>query len=64
MELLDIQKNPHELNIIYGTKENSKTTDQLKKELHNLIVQYQDDEALQVFEKGKKLILKIYELFK
>lgn len=50
-ELFDIQKDPHELNNVYDKKENSKTIDELKKELHNLIKQYHDKEALEIFEK-------------
>ncbi len=53
-ELFDIQKDPHELNNTYDKMENSKILDQLKKELRNRIQQYQDNEALQIFENDEK----------
>jgi arylsulfatase A-like enzyme len=52
-ELFDLQKDPRELNNLYGNKENAKTTGELKDRLLRLIKQYRDDEALQIFEKAE-----------
>jgi arylsulfatase A-like enzyme len=50
-EFFDIQKDPHELNNQYDKNENAKIIVQLKEKLLQLINQYQDKEALQIFEK-------------
>ncbi len=51
-ELFDLKKDPHELNNLYGVKEYEKTTKELKEKLNQLIKQYNDEEALQIFKKG------------
>ncbi len=53
-ELFDIQKDPHELNNLYG-KTDGKVISQLKESLQKLMKKYNDGEALQIFEKAQSL---------
>ncbi|TZF86486.1 sulfatase (plasmid) [Pedobacter sp. BS3] len=48
-ELFDLEKDPKEMNNLYGKKGYEEITRNLKSQLKNLIVQYQDDEALNIF---------------
>ncbi len=54
-ELFDLQKDPRELNNLYDKTENAKTIAQLKERLLRQIKKYNDDEALQIFEKSQSL---------
>jgi arylsulfatase A-like enzyme len=47
-ELYDLQKDPHEMNNIYGKKGYEKITAQLKQQLNKLIDQYDDQDAKQI----------------
>ena len=44
-ELFDLEKDPHEMNNLYGKKGYDKITQQLKGQLKRLIEKYEDDEA-------------------
>ena len=48
-ELFDLKKDPDELKNVYGDKKYAATVADLKKRLKNLIVQYEDTEALGIF---------------
>jgi arylsulfatase A-like enzyme len=50
-ELFDLQKDPGELNNLYGSKGSAALTEDLKARLKKLILQYEDTEALKIFEK-------------
>ncbi len=50
-ELYDLQKDPHEMNNIYGKPGYEKITAQLKGQLNKLIDQYDDTEAKQILAK-------------
>ena len=50
-ELFDLQNDPQELHNLYGTKAAEAVTADLKVRLKKLIVQYEDTEALKIFEK-------------
>jgi arylsulfatase A-like enzyme len=52
-ELYDLQKDPHEMNNIYGKTGYEKITAQLKGQLNKLIDQYDDQEAKQILAKEK-----------
>ncbi|MBX3256900.1 MAG: sulfatase [Chitinophagaceae bacterium] len=49
-ELFDLAKDPGELNNIYGDEKNEKIVAALKTDLRKLIVEYKDEEALQLLE--------------
>ena len=49
-ELFDLQKDPHELHNLYGTKGSEAVTADLKLRLKKLIAEYEDTEALKIFE--------------
>jgi arylsulfatase A-like enzyme len=51
-ELYDLQKDPQQVKNLYGTKGYEKITADLKKQLRSLIETYEDDEALQIMNKG------------
>ncbi len=50
-ELYDLQKDPHEMNNLYGKPGYEKITTQLKGQLNQLIDQYDDQEAKQILAK-------------
>jgi len=50
-ELFDLQKDPQELHNLYGTKGSEAVTADLKARLKKLILQYEDTDALKIFEK-------------
>lgn len=52
-ELFDLQKDPDELRNIYGERSQGENIHDLKKRLKALILEYQDNEALQLLEDGK-----------
>ncbi len=52
-ELYDLNKDPEELNNLYGKAEYSAMEKKLKDRLKALILQYDDKEALQILEKGE-----------
>ena len=52
-EMFDLEKDPHELNNLYGNPEHQQTVRELKKELRRLQAKYQDSDEL-----ARKLILK------
>lgn len=49
-ELFDRQNDPHELHNLYGEKKYEEVTKDLKVKLRNLIDQYHDEEAAQIFD--------------
>ncbi|CAM4070921.1 Arylsulfatase A [Pedobacter westerhofensis] len=49
-ELFDLQKDPQELHNLYGTKGSEAVTADLKLRLKKLIAEYEDTEALKIFE--------------
>lgn len=49
-ELYDLKKDPQQINNIYGSKGTEKITAELKATLKKLILQYNDQEALSIFE--------------
>ncbi|ALL05011.1 sulfatase [Pedobacter sp. PACM 27299] len=51
-ELFDLQKDPNELNNLYGQKGYEKITDQMKKELDAQIANYEDQDAAAILAKG------------
>ncbi|WP_222536160.1 sulfatase family protein [Pedobacter polysacchareus] len=51
-ELFDLQKDPNELNNLYGQKGYEKITDQMKKELDAQIASYEDQDAAAILAKG------------
>lgn len=51
-ELFDLQKDPNELNNLYGKKGYEKITDQMKKELDAQIANYEDQDAAAILAKG------------
>ncbi|MBC8987970.1 sulfatase [Pedobacter sp. N36a] len=51
-ELFDLQKDPNELNNLYGQKGYEKITDQMKKELDVQIANYEDQDAAAILTKG------------
>lgn len=51
-ELFDLKKDPSELNNIYDKTKNSTMVAGLKKKLRELIIQYDDKEALSILEKN------------
>jgi len=51
-ELYDLTKDPHEGKNVYEDKAYQKTISTLKEQLEKLIIQYKDDEALQLLKKG------------
>ena len=50
-ELYDLQTDPHEMKNIYQASGNSPLVKSLKKQLEALIVQYKDDEALEIMKR-------------
>jgi arylsulfatase A-like enzyme len=50
-ELYDLQTDPHEMKNIYTIKGNEKIITGLKKQLEDLIMQYKDNEALEIMSK-------------
>jgi arylsulfatase A-like enzyme len=50
-ELYDLQSDPHEMKNIYPVKANQPLISTLKKQLGQLIVQYKDDEALEIIKR-------------
>jgi len=50
-ELFDLQKDPNELHNLYGTQAAAAVTADLKARLKKLILQYEDTDALKIFEK-------------
>ncbi|WP_207531862.1 sulfatase family protein [Desertivirga arenae] len=50
-ELFDLKKDPSQLKNLYGTKEYSARTKDLKQRLKDLIIKYDDKEALSLFNK-------------
>lgn len=52
-ELFDLDKDPQEVNNVYGKKGYEKITADLKSQLKQLIIEYKDDEALKLFEAAK-----------
>jgi len=53
-ELFDLQKDPHEMNNLYGQSGTEKTTEDLKARLKNLMEEYKDEEALKILASAKK----------
>lgn len=51
-ELFDLQKDPNELNNLYGQKGYEKITGQMKKELDAQIANYEDQDAAAILAKG------------
>ena len=51
-ELFDLQKDPNEMNNLYGKKGYEKITDQMKKELDAQIANYEDQDAAAILAKG------------
>lgn len=51
-ELYDLQKDPNEMNNLYGKKGYEKITDQMKKELDLQIANYEDQDAAAILAKG------------
>jgi len=49
-ELFDLQKDPNELHNLYGTQAAAAVTADLKTRLKKLILQYEDTDALKIFE--------------
>lgn len=49
-ELYDLQKDPHEVNNIYGSKGTEKITVELKQNLKKLMIEYKDEDALKILE--------------
>jgi arylsulfatase A-like enzyme len=49
-ELYDLQKDPHEVNNLYGQKSYEKLTATLKDKLKKLMIQYKDTDALKILE--------------
>lgn len=54
-ELYDLQKDPHEMNNIYGKKGNEAITANLYKELKKQVEQYEDKDAMKVLSYSIKL---------
>jgi arylsulfatase A-like enzyme len=52
-ELYDLQKDPNEMNNLYGKKGYEKITAELKKQLNDLIDQYEDDDAKRILQQEK-----------
>jgi hypothetical protein len=50
-ELYDLKKDPNQLNNLYGVKEYETITADLKNRLEKLIIKYDDQEALAIFNK-------------
>lgn len=48
-ELYDLKKDPNEMNNLYGKKEYQKTTEALRKKLFELIKEYKDEDAMNIF---------------
>ncbi|PKV62942.1 sulfatase family protein [Pontibacter ramchanderi] len=51
-ELYDLEKDPQEMNNLYGQKGYEKITAKLRSQLREMIKKYEDDEARQLLEKG------------
>lgn len=51
-ELFDLQKDPSEMNNLYGNKKHQKVAAKLKNELLQLIKQYEDNEAERIFNQN------------
>jgi arylsulfatase A-like enzyme len=51
-ELYDLQKDPHEMQNLYGKKGYERVTGELHKRLMDLINKYEDDEAKQILNQG------------
>ena len=49
-ELYNLDKDPHEMKNIFESKGSEKITSELKKKLKELIIEYKDDEALQLLD--------------
>lgn len=49
-ELYDLQKDPQEVNNLYGQKPYEKLTATLKDKLKKLMIQYKDTDALKILE--------------
>ncbi|HTE09101.1 MAG TPA: sulfatase/phosphatase domain-containing protein, partial [Flavitalea sp.] len=49
-ELYNLDKDPHEMKNIFESKGSEKITSELKKKLKELIIEYEDDEALQLLD--------------
>ncbi len=54
-ELYDLQQDPHEMKNLYGSKGYEAITTQLKKQLNQLIDQYDDKESKEILGEGKEL---------
>jgi arylsulfatase A-like enzyme len=53
-ELYDLEKDPDEMNNVYGKKEYAKIVSQLKKQLDALIARYEDNDAKTILESEKQ----------
>ncbi|CEN50012.1 hypothetical protein CCAN2_2020045 [Capnocytophaga canimorsus] len=51
-EFFDLKKDPNELNNLYLSKKHQKIIRKMKKQLLEKINQYEDNDALQIFNKG------------
>ncbi|MEX6686166.1 sulfatase [Danxiaibacter flavus] len=49
-ELYDLQKDPHEVNNIYGSKGTEKLTAELKQHLKKLMIEYKDEDAFKILD--------------
>lgn len=49
-ELYDLQKDPNEINNVYGSKEYEKISVQLRKQLDSLIAKYEDEDAKKILQ--------------